>query len=186
MLLKKCCQCTYCQSPHREDCAVPDSKLLQACLFLIISKSTFILMQQRKLKYAWQEISSAAQCFIFTRTSRYAMKIRIITYVIKTRVNGFLGVMGQWRGGNKNLNSSPTSPEVVVTRILIGWMFVKPLTSSVPPALFHMGNLLLLSSLQDFSSSVFSNQIMVIFKWLPFYSEIFIFSCISPLRKMLA
>lgn len=64
------------------------------------------------------------------------------------------------------------------TWMLTERMLTKPLTSSVPPVLVSHGQFAPLSSIQDFSSSVVSNQITVIFKWFPFYLKNFLF--LSP------
>lgn len=51
----------------------------------------------------------------------------------------------------------------------------KPLPSSAPPVPVSHGQFAPLSSIQDFSSSVVSNQTTVIFKWFPFYLKNFLF-----------
>lgn len=93
-------------------------------------------------------------------------------YVIKMQVYGFLRVMGQQRRQQK-IQQWPYLTRSISTCMLIERMLTKPLTSSVPPVPVSHGQFAPLSSIQDFSSSVVSNQITVIFKWFSHLLEIF-------------
>lgn len=93
-------------------------------------------------------------------------------YVIKMQVYGFLRVMGQQRRQQK-IQQWPYLTRSISTCMLIERMLTKPLTSSVPPVPVSHGQFAPLSSIQDFSSSVVSNQITVIFKWFSHLLEFF-------------
>lgn len=89
----------------------PNSEQLQKCLiFWMYIEMNFYI---NATEFTWQAVWSTAQHLILAlqELAHMLWRSESLGNLIKVQVNGFLGAMGQGRGGGKNLNSSPLSCE---------------------------------------------------------------------------